>query len=322
LGDNGVVTGLSNGFEGDRRGMTLAIATTELTRIHPGGQGVRNLELCVPEQAVYAFLGPNGAGKTTTIRLLLGLAKPDRGRIEIGGIDLAADRRRALRGVGAMVESPSLYPHLTGTENLEATRSLLAAPRERVAEVLRIVGLEDAGSRLVSAYSLGMRQRLAIAQALLGRPGLLILDEPSNGLDPAGMADMRALIATMVREHGVTVLLSSHLLDDVEKIATHVGLLHRGQLVAQGEIGTLRAERLRVECIDPAAGARALSAAGHQAIPAGDGGLAIDATRAQAPAINRVLVAAGIDVFRLASDRGRLEELFSDMTREAQEASP
>src|SRR5688572_28952888 len=202
----------------------LAIRTRGLARRFPGGFDVVDLDLNVPTGAIYGFLGPNGAGKTTTIRLLLSLLRPDAGEIALFGTPLDGGRRDALRHVGALVESPSLFGHLSGRDNLEVTRRLLGAPRDRVDVVLRRVDLSDAAHRRVRDYSLGMRQRLAIALALLGEPRLLILDEPGNGLDPAGTVEMRALLRTLA-DDGVTVFVSSHLLSEMEQVATHVGVL-------------------------------------------------------------------------------------------------
>lgn len=187
----------------------LAIETRALTRRFASGHGVQTLDLAVPAGSVYGFLGPNGAGKTTTIRLLLSLLHPDAGEIRLFGEPLTRQSRAPLRDVGSMVESPSLYPHLSGYENLEVTRRLLGLPAKRIDEVLHIVGLERDGHRRVRVYSLGMRQRLGIALALLGKPRLLVLDEPSNGLDPAGIIELRTLLQQMARELDITVFVSS-----------------------------------------------------------------------------------------------------------------
>ncbi|MDG2526272.1 ATP-binding cassette domain-containing protein [Stenotrophomonas sp. HITSZ_GD] len=286
------------------------IQTVGLSHAYSAHAGVWDLDLTVPAGAIYAFLGPNGAGKTTTIRLLLGLLRATRGQILIDGAPRAADPR-AVPHIGSMVEGPSLYPHLTGRENLRITALLLGRPRGEIDDALRTVGLLDAADRLVRQYSLGMRQRLGLALALLGRPRLLILDEPSNGLDPPGMADMRALMRELVREHGMTLFLSSHLLDDVEKVATHVGLLHKGRLLAQGELAALRERRLRVECGDPARAAALLAQAGHAAAVEAEGVLRVDAQASEAAHINRLLVTAGIDVHALGARHDSLERFFA-----------
>ena len=207
--------------------MTAAIQTRALSRLFPGGHGVHDLALSVPAGSIYGFLGPNGAGKTTTIRLLLGLLQPQAGEVALFGHDLRTQRAKALAQVGALVESPALYGHLTGRDNLEVTRRLLALPRPRIDTVLERVGLLNDGHRRVREYSLGMRQRLAIAQAMLSSPRLLVLDEPGNGLDPAGILDMRHLLRGLAAE-GITVFVSSHQLGEVEQVATHVGVLRAG----------------------------------------------------------------------------------------------
>ena len=203
----------------------LAITTFRLTRRFGDLTAVADLDLQVPGGSVYGFLGPNGAGKTTTIRLLLGLIRPNAGEVRLFGQSLRDGRMTLLRRVGALVETPSLYPHLTGRENLEVTRRLLDARQEQINRALAIVKLEQDAHRRVAHYSSGMRQRLGLALALLGEPELLILDEPTNGLDPAGIREMRDLICRLPEEHGVTVFLSSHLLNEVEQVATHIGII-------------------------------------------------------------------------------------------------
>lgn len=296
----------------------LMIETAGLSLEYSASAGVWDLDLAVPTGSIYAFLGPNGAGKTTTIRLLLGLLSATRGRVLIDGVPRAS-AARAMPHIGSMVEGPSLYPHLTGRENLRITALLLGCARSQIDEALRTVGLLDAADRPVKQYSLGMRQRLGLGLALLGQPRLLVLDEPSNGLDPPGMASMRDLMRGLVREHGMTIFLSSHLLDDVEKVATHVGLLHQGRLMAQGELETLRARHLRVECSEPERAAALLMQVGRTVTQAG-GVLRIDAPSTEAAAINRELVLAGIHVHALGAQRDSLERFFSLSTGKGQAA--
>jgi ABC-2 type transport system ATP-binding protein len=292
-----------------------AIRTCGLSRLFPGGQGVHGLDLAVPVGSVYGFLGPNGAGKSTTIRLLLGLLHADEGSIDLFGQRLDA-RRQALRQVGALVESPSLYGHLSGRENLEVTRRLLGAPKARIDQVLERVDLVAAAGRRVREYSLGMRQRLAIGLALLGEPRLLILDEPANGLDPAGIVELRRLLLGLAVE-GITVFVSSHLLSEVELVATHVGVLHEGRLRFQGHLEQLRARvrpRLHLRCEPALRAAELLTRAGEAPRLGLDGGLTLELKQNQAAAINRMLVEHGIEVSQLQYEQPSLESLFFDLT--------
>lgn len=296
--------------------MTYAIRTFDLQRRFPGGFGVQSLNLHVPAGTVYGFLGPNGAGKTTTVRLLLGLLHPDRGRVELFGQPLARDDRRVLSRVGALVESPSLYPHLSGRQNLEVTRRLLDLPRKRIDEVLDLTGLRDAGDRRVREYSLGMRQRLALALSLLLSPGLLILDEPSNGLDPAGILDMRRLLRELAQQ-GITVFVSSHLLGEIELIASHVGVLQAGQLRFEGRLEELRSRarpRLQIRCDDPAQAAETLRQAGERISDLDAEGLKVHLHLRSEQDINRLLVGRRIGVSHLAREAVSLESLFFTLT--------
>lgn len=303
--------------------MTAAIRTEGLTRLYPGDHGVRDLDLDVPAGAVYGFLGPNGAGKTTTIRLLLGLLRPDRGRIVLHGQPLEPGRRQALAQVGALVESPALYPHLSGRQNLEITRRLLAADPARIDAVLDVTGMRANADRRVRDYSLGMRQRLAIALALLGAPKLLVLDEPGNGLDPAGILDMRKLLRSLASEHGITVFVSSHQLGEVEQVASHVGVLHGGRLRFQGTVDELRAQhrpRVRLQCDDPARAHALLAEAGETAERTDLLTVMVESSRRTEAELNRILVAAGLGVSHLSREQPSLEALFFDVTRNEQGA--
>ena len=292
-----------------------AIRTTGLSRLFPGGQGVHDLHLCVPAGSIYGFLGPNGAGKTTTIRLLLGLLRPAEGSISMFGQPLD-EGRQALRQVGALVESPSLYGHLSGRENLEVTRRLLGVPRERIDWVLERVDLAASAHRRVREYSLGMRQRLAIGLALLGEPRLLILDEPANGLDPAGIVELRRLLLGLAVD-GITIFVSSHLLSEVELVATHVGVLHEGRLRFQGHLEELRSRvrpRLRLRCEPALRAAELLTRAGEHPHLAMDGSLTLELRHNEAAAINRLLVEHGVEVSQLQHEQPSLESLFFDLT--------
>lgn len=294
-----------------------AIQTHGMTRVFRGGQGVHQLDLEVPEGAIYGFLGPNGAGKTTTIRLLLGLLRPDAGDVRLFDRMLSRGDRGALASVGAMVENPSLYPHLSARDNLELTRRLVNAPAARIDEVLRIVDLQNHAHRRVREFSLGMCQRLGIALALLNSPRLLILDEPTNGLDPAGIVEMRRFIKRMAQELGLSVFLSSHLLTEVEQLATHVGVIRDGRLLFQGTLDALRRHAgnyLEIGCDDSAAVCADLRRAGE--MPDIVDAATVRLTRpVQADhALNRLLVERGHAVHRLARHQPSLETLFFELT--------
>ncbi len=299
-----------------RTTMTAAIHTRGLTRRFPGGFGVQDVNLHVPAGIIYGFLGPNGAGKTTTIRLLLDLLRPDSGDIELFGQALTRKHRATLGLVGALVESPSLYSHLSGRDNLQITQRLIDAPRARIDECLERVGLRDAADRRVRDYSLGMRQRLAIALALLGAPRLLILDEPANGLDPAGVLDMRSLLRRLVSDNGLTVFVSSHLLSEIEQIASHVGVLRAGRMVFEGRLDDLRGRvkpRLSLRCDDADRALLILQQLGEDARIDDAETLSINLLRRGGGEINRELVTQGIAVTHLVRETVSLESLFFDL---------
>lgn len=297
----------------------LAIETTSLSRHFNDITAVNKLDLQVPQGSIYGFLGPNGSGKTTTIRMLIGLIRPDQGRVRIFNLQLEKQRLAALEQIGALVELPSLYPHLTGRENIELTRRLVNANPNRIDRVLDIVGLTADTRRLVRGYSLGMRQRLALALALLREPKLLILDEPTNGLDPSGIHEMRNLIRTLPTEHGITVFISSHLLSEVEQMATDVGIIHSGKLLFQGSLRELQAQQLEQTAIEtnrPGDAIQILQAAGWDVTSRQDGQLLVPGhSAAKAAQINAMLVHAGIDVSELHHVRPSLEEMFLNFTR-------
>ncbi len=201
---------------------------------------LKNVSLKVERGSIYGFLGPNGAGKTTTIRLLLGLLKARNNSIYLFDKSFNNNRIEILSKIGALIEQPSLYEHLSGYDNLEITRQLKKVGKEKVTEVLQTVKLAEAAHKKVKAYSLGMKQRLGIAIALMGEPELLILDEPVNGLDPNGMMEMRELLKVINEKYGTTIFLSSHLISEIEKIVTHIGIINMGELIFQGTINELR----------------------------------------------------------------------------------
>ena len=220
--------------------MNEIVKTSALTKRYKGFAAVEELNMSVREGRIYGFIGPNGAGKSTTLKMLLGLVHPTAGEIELFGKRLTEKNRVALlRGVGSLIESPAYYGHLTARENLRVYAEILALPEKNIDEVLRIVRLDRQEGKRTSAFSLGMKQRLGLASALLGFPKLLILDEPTNGLDPSGIQEMRELIRSLPERYGMTIIVSSHLLSEVERIADDVGIIAHGRMRYQGELARL-----------------------------------------------------------------------------------
>lgn len=290
--------------------MAFVITAESLTKRFGKALAVEALDFSVPEGKITAFLGPNGAGKTTTIRMLLGLLKPTSGRCTVLGHP--AGHPEALARIGALVEMPSLYEHLTGAENLEITRLLRNAPPEDAGRVLSLVGLAQDARRLVRTYSLGMRQRLGLALALIGKPSLLILDEPANGLDPAGIQEFRELIRRLPRETGVSIFLSSHLLSEVEQTADHLVIIHKGRLRYQGSMesfGQPMGTEIHLVVDRPDRACEVLNALGLYG-RAMDGGLRIDAASVPVPLIAERLVGAGLELSELTPLRANLETRF------------
>ena len=297
------------------------INTCHLIRRFGDVRAVEDLSLSVPRGSVYAFLGPNGSGKTTTIRIILSLIRPDRGKVQLLGRTLdSTSRRELLSRVGAMVETPSLYPHLTGFENLRVTQRLLGLPSAFMDRSLRVVGLQAEAARLVREYSLGMRQRLGVALALLRLPELLILDEPTNGLDPAGMLEMRELIRHLPSEHGITVFLSSHLLGEVEQLATHIGIIGQGKLLFEGTMETLRAhqhQRVRIEVDKPASAGALLAGVDCALVRMEDKALLADVgVRENVPRLAAALIRAGLKLYEISPVHASLEEMFLVLTKD------
>lgn len=246
---------------------TSYIIKTEALDYHfPSGmKTLDNINLSVEKGSIYGFLGPNGAGKTTTLRLLLGLLKNQQGTIRLFDKDIATDRIGILKKVGSLIEQPSLYGHLTAKENLEVYYKIYGIDRSRIEAVLRLVDLSDTGSKKARQFSLGMKQRLSIALALLHKPELLILDEPTNGLDPNGIIETRELIKRLNKEEAVTIIVSSHILAEVERMASHVGIIHKGKMLFQGSLSELQHLKtkqtlLQLETSDNDTAARLLSA--------------------------------------------------------------
>jgi ABC-2 type transport system ATP-binding protein len=297
-----------------------ALETEGLTKRFSERTAVDDVSLVVPRGVAYGFLGHNGAGKTTLIRMLLGLTRASAGSASVLGLPVPERRAQALARVGAIVEEPSFYPHLTGYENLKIAAAVRGPQtRARIDGVLARVGLDKRARDRVGTYSLGMRQRLGVARCLLSDPELLILDEPMNGLDPGGMLDVRRMIRALVEDEGRTVFVSSHLLDEVEKTCDVAAIIDGGRVIAQGSIDELVADEageLVIECDDAR---RALAVlAGDPAVRdlrAEHGALRMRLlSSAQAGEINSRLVAAGIVVTRLEPARRSLEDRFLEMT--------
>jgi ABC-2 type transport system ATP-binding protein len=297
-----------------------ALQTVGLTKRFGERAAVDEVSLMVPRGTAYGFLGHNGAGKTTLIRMLLGLTRASSGSASVLGLPVPDRRAQALARVGAIVEEPSFYPHLTGRENLKIAAAIRGPDRrQRIDSVLERVGLDRRSGDRVGTYSLGMRQRLGVARCLLSDPELLILDEPMNGLDPGGMLEMRLMIRAMVEEEGRTVFISSHMLDEVEKTCDVAAIIDGGRVIAQGRIDELVADEgseLVIECDD---NNRALTLlAGDPSVRelrAEHGALRMRLlARDQAGEINARLVGAGLVVARLEPTRHSLEQRFLEMT--------
>jgi ABC-2 type transport system ATP-binding protein len=280
-------------------------------------QTLHNINLEVKKGSIYGFLGPNGAGKTTTLRLLLGLLQKQEGSIQVFGKEFSDHRIESLRNIGSLIEQPSLYNHLTAKENLGIYRKIYGASKARIDEVLQLVGLEATGKKKAKQFSLGMKQRLSIAIALLHNPALLILDEPTNGLDPNGIIETRELIKKLNRENGVTIIVSSHILAEVERMATHVGIIHKGKLLFQGTLTELqnmksRQSFLQLETNNNEAAKLILSEYGAVSV---NGYVVLPMKQKEdIPVINRHLVAHDIDVYLLQPQQNDLEQLFIDIT--------
>lgn len=216
------------------------ITMERLTKKYKNFTSVDNVSIHIRRGSIYGFLGPNGAGKFTTMKMLLGLTAPTSGRFTIDGKHFPKDRVNILREIGSFIEAPSFYSNLTGRENLDVIRRILGLPESTVDDALELVGLSEFGDRLAKKYSLGMKQRLGLAGALLGRPPILILDEPTNGLDPSGIHEIRNLIKSLPELYDCTILISSHMLSEIERMADDIGILNHGRLLFEGSLNDLR----------------------------------------------------------------------------------
>ena len=277
---------------------------------------IKGLDFDLKRGEVFGFLGPNGAGKTTTIRMLVGLIKPSSGTIEIGGYNVRKDFTKAMSQMGCIVENPELYSYLTGWENLEHfARMLPDVDRKHMEYVVELVRLEERIHDQVKTYSLGMRQRLGIAQALLGKPKVLILDEPTNGLDPMGIREMRNFIRYLAEEEGLTVLVSSHLLSEIQLMCDRVAIISRGSVIKVDTVDTLLALQERVIWrVEPLAAAKEILTGLTTVAEAQDGTLVTPYSEDDAASWNKILVEQGIQVKEMNRKLPALEDLFLELT--------
>jgi len=299
----------------------VVISTQNLTFNFDKQTVVKSLNLQVPEGAIYGFLGPNGAGKTTTIKLLLNLLAIQEGSISVFGKDLLSNRIEILAQIGSLIEQPAIYAHMTGRENLINRAMLLQVRRSKVDEMLELVHLTGAANKKAGQYSLGMKQRLGIALALLSDPKLLMLDEPTNGLDPNGIIEIRELLVKLVQEHGKTVFVSSHLLAEVQKMATHVGIINKGELLFQGsikELDTISKPTIQIEVTDSVDAANLLKTNKYMVNDVDDHFIYLQYTNKEDMGdINALLVKNGHTVFSLVKHQKDLEEFFLSITQNA-----
>lgn len=278
-------------------------------------QALKGVQLEVAAGQVYGFLGPNGAGKTTTIRILLNLVRATAGDVRVMGADPRRDPS-VLRKVGAQVESPSFYGYLSGRANLQVLgRTSGMNDKARIDQLLEQVGLAARAEQRVSGYSLGMRQRLGLAAALLANPPLLIFDEPANGLDPAGIQEMRVFIRNLVETEGKTVFLSSHLLNEVEQVCDRVAIIHRGVLVREGTVAELLGEQLRVRIEAEPVEAAQTALVEHWPVTVEEGALWVQARREAIPEVVRSLTASNVQVYHVGAERLTLEDYFLSVTQ-------
>ncbi len=300
----------------------LAIETSNLTRRFGHLRAVDSVSLHVPQGSVYGFLGRNGAGKTTTLRMILGLIRPHGGQVRVLGHDVVTQRTAASRLTGALLEADGFYRNLTGYENLDLSRRLLGLPRAAIDRVLKITSMAANANRRVGRYSLGMRQRLGIARALIASPRVLILDEPTNGLDPDGITDMRHFLTTLPERTGATVLVSSHLLGEVEMTASHIGIIDQGRLMVEGPLDQLKAElpaRLGLNTSDLNRALALIEGRGFDARIENDRVVVeLDANsnhREVSGVLNRAVIETGIEVYSLDVPTHTLESLYRKVTR-------
>ena len=304
-----------------QQGESVVINTSDLSFNFGNQTVVKSLSLQVPESSIYGFLGPNGAGKTTTIKLLLNLLTTQRGSIHIFEKELQSNRIEILSQIGSLIEQPAIYLHLSGRENLLNRALLLEVSTKRVDEMLALVRLTNAANKKTGQYSLGMKQRLGIALALLSDPKLLILDEPTNGLDPNGIIEIRELLMRLVKDHNKTVFISSHLLAEIERMATHVGIINNGELLFQGsiaELGALSQPLVQIEAENTVDAANFLKTHQFTVTDVNDHHLYVQYTsKQQMGEINTLLNKHGYTIYSINKQQKDLEKLFLDITQHA-----
>lgn len=297
------------------------VETKNLVKVFNKVKSVDNVNLKIKEGEIYGFLGPNGAGKSTTIKMLLGLIRANSGEVYIFGKSIKENREEILKNIGALVESPSYYGHLTAYENLDILKRMLKLNKEEIEEKLKLVNLWEERNKKVNEFSLGMKQRLGIAQALMGNPKLLILDEPTNGLDPAGIIEIRNLIRYLAKEKKITIIISSHILNEIELVATEVGVINKGKLLYQGSLEDLKKNSTNEVIIglekkeDKALTMKLLLARGYR-VEEENLRLKIKGNNLSPSKICREVVMGGYSLNYLAEEKSSLEEIFLGLTKE------
>lgn len=298
--------------------METVIKTISLTKQYGRKTVVKDLDLNVTKGSIYGFLGPNGAGKSTTMKMILGLAKPTKGSIEVLGKAVNQDNRLSiLKNTGSLIESPAYYGHLNGRENLQLICMLKQIQEKQIDRVLKIVHMENQQTKKVSQYSLGMKQRLGLAAALLGNPKLLLLDEPTNGLDPAGIQEMRELICTLPENYNMTVLISSHLLSEIDQMATHVGIIDKGELIFQDKLSNLHEHshsRIRLRTTDDKKAALALKQTGISVVFENNSLFINTDSDEIIVKAGYILYGQNIGLLRLEEEQKSLEDIFLNLT--------
>ena len=295
------------------------IELKEVSHCFRGNEPVlRKINLMVPKGSIYGFLGPNGAGKTTTLRLILGLLKRQTGSINVFNVHFDENRIEILNQTGSLIESPSLYSHLTAYENLNVLRKIYQCPESRINDVLELVGLSNTGKKKSGLFSLGMKQRLGIAIALLNNPALLILDEPTNGLDPNGILEIRELLKRINAESGITIVISSHLLSEIEKLVSHVGIINNGAMLFQGTLSDLKRQKLQASGVlfktNDAIRSQMILKENGIDTQISDDSLIIPAFEPkQISLLNRKLMEDGIEVHEISPINNDLEKIFMNL---------